>query len=45
MTLRAITYTEAIDILQKSDKKFEYPIKWGSDLQTRARKVYNGGSI
>ena len=29
-----ITYTEAIDILQKSDKKFEYPIKWGSDLQT-----------
>jgi len=29
-----ITYTEAIDILQKSDKKFEYPLEWGNDLQT-----------
>ena len=29
-----ITYTEAIDILQKSDKKFDYPVEWGSDLQT-----------
>jgi len=29
-----LTYTEAIDILKKSDKKFEYPIEWGSDLQT-----------
>ncbi len=28
------TYTEAIDILQKSGEKFEYPISWGSDLQT-----------
>ena len=28
------TYTEAIDILQKSGEKFEYPIDWGSDLQT-----------
>ena len=27
------TYTEAIEILQKSDKKFEYPVKWGSDVQ------------
>jgi asparaginyl-tRNA synthetase len=29
-----ITYTEAIDILQNSDKKFDYPVEWGSDLQT-----------
>jgi asparaginyl-tRNA synthetase len=29
-----ITYTEAIDILVKSEKKFEYPVKWGIDLQT-----------
>ena len=28
------TYTDAIDILQKSGEKFEYPIAWGSDLQT-----------
>jgi asparaginyl-tRNA synthetase len=29
-----LTYTEAIAILEKSDKKFEYPVKWGIDLQT-----------
>ena len=29
-----ITYTEAIDILSKSGAKFEYPVKWGLDLQT-----------
>ena len=29
-----VTYTEAIDILEKADKKFEYPVKWGIDLQT-----------
>ena len=29
-----ITYTEAVEILQKADKKFEYPIEWGIDLQT-----------
>ncbi len=29
-----ITYTEAIDILEKADVKFEYPVKWGSDIQT-----------
>ena len=28
------SYTDAIDILQKSGEKFEYPIGWGSDLQT-----------
>ncbi len=29
-----ITYTEAIDILKKSDKEFKYPVEWGIDLQT-----------
>ena len=29
-----ITYTEAVDILQKSGKKFEYPVEWGLELQT-----------
>ena len=29
-----LTYTEAIEILEKTDKKFEYPVKWGIDLQT-----------
>ncbi len=31
---KRVTYTEAIDLLQKSGQKFEYPIDWGSDLQT-----------
>ena len=29
-----ITYTEAVEILQKSGKKFEYPVEWGLELQT-----------
>jgi len=29
-----VTYTEAVDILEKSGEKFEYPVKWGIDLQT-----------
>lgn len=29
-----VTYTEAIEILQKSEEKFEYPVEWGIDLQT-----------
>ncbi len=29
-----ITYTEAIETLEKSGEKFEYPVKWGIDLQT-----------
>jgi asparaginyl-tRNA synthetase len=27
-------YTEAITILEKSKQKFEYPVKWGMDLQS-----------
>ncbi|MBN2724711.1 MAG: asparagine--tRNA ligase [Deltaproteobacteria bacterium] len=29
-----ITYTEAIEILEKSGEKFEYPPSWGIDLQS-----------
>lgn len=29
-----ITYTEAVDILKKSGKEFQYPVEWGIDLQT-----------
>lgn len=29
-----ITYTEAVEILQKSGKEFQYPVEWGIDLQT-----------
>jgi asparaginyl-tRNA synthetase len=29
-----LTYTEAIEILQKTDKAFEYPVSWGLDLQS-----------
>ena len=29
-----ISYTEAVEILEKSGRKFDYPVKWGIDLQT-----------
>ncbi len=40
-----ITYTEAIDKLQKSGQNFEYPTEWGVNLQTEherylSEKVY-----
>ncbi|AVP55696.1 asparagine--tRNA ligase [Clostridium tetani] len=31
---KRITYTEAVDLLQKSGEKFQYPVEWGIDLQT-----------
>lgn len=31
---RRVTYTEAVDILKKADRKFEYSVEWGIDLQT-----------
>ncbi len=30
---KRLTYTDAIDVLTKSDKKFEFPVSWGTDLQ------------
>lgn len=29
-----ITYTEAVDLLLKAGKKFEFPVSWGIDLQS-----------
>ena len=29
-----VTYTEAVELLQKSGKEFDYPVSWGVDLQT-----------
>jgi len=31
---RRLTYTEGIELLKQSGKKFEYPVEWGIDLQT-----------
>ncbi len=41
-----VDYTDAIEILKKADVKFEYPVEWGSDLQSEheryiTEKVYN----
>jgi len=40
------SYTEAVEILQKADRKFEFPVTWGADLQKEHEKylcdeVYN----
>lgn len=40
-----ITYTEAVEILQEHNDKFQYPVSWGTDLQTEherylTEKVY-----
>ena len=42
-----ITYTQAVDILLKCDKKFEFPVSWGADLQSEHERyltetVFNG---
>ncbi len=29
-----VSYTEAVELLKKSGKEFEYPVEWGCDLQT-----------
>jgi asparaginyl-tRNA synthetase len=29
-----VTYTEAVELLEKENSNFDYPVKWGSDLQT-----------
>lgn len=33
-----MTYTEAIELLKKADKDFQYPVEWGCDLQTEHEK-------
>lgn len=29
-----VSYTEAVELLKKADKEFEYAVEWGCDLQT-----------
>ncbi len=31
---RRLTYTEAVEVLLKSGRAFEYPVRWGGDLQS-----------
>ncbi len=42
-------YTDAVDILVKSNKKFEFPVKWGLDLQSEHERFlteeYVGGPM
>ena len=33
-----ITYTDAIELLKKNNDKFDYPIEWGSDIQTERER-------
>ncbi len=42
-----ISYTEAVEMLQKSDHPFEFPVEWGHDLQSEherylTEKIFNG---
>ncbi|KAI5083244.1 hypothetical protein GOP47_0002987 [Adiantum capillus-veneris] len=44
---RQITYTDAVDILLKAKTNFEFPVKWGCDLQSEherylTEKVFKG---
>ena len=45
--IERITYTEAVELLQKSSRKFEYDVEWGIDLQSEherylCEEVFNG---
>ena len=37
-----VTYTEAVDLLLKSGKEFQYPVEWGIDLQTEHERYLTG---
>ena len=44
---RTISYTEAVEQLQKSGQSFEFPVEWGHDLQSEherylTEKIFNG---
>ncbi len=45
-----LTYTEAVERLKSSGEKFQYPVEWGTDLQSEherwlTEKVFNGPVI
>ncbi|MBD2260380.1 asparagine--tRNA ligase [Pseudanabaena sp. FACHB-2040] len=33
-TFERVTYTEAVRLLEKADRQFEFPVEWGIDLQS-----------
>ncbi len=33
-TFERLPYTEAVEILQRAKRKFEFPVEWGADLQS-----------
>jgi len=42
-----LSYTEAVELLQKAKVRFAFPVKWGSDLQSEherylTEKEFNG---
>ena len=37
-TYERITYTEAIEILEKAEQNWEFPVEWGVDLQSEHEK-------
>jgi asparaginyl-tRNA synthetase len=44
---KTLTYTEGIKLLEKAKVKFEFPVAWGSDIQSEherylCEKVFNG---
>jgi asparaginyl-tRNA synthetase len=45
-----VSYTDAVNELIKNNAKFDYPVKWGSDLQTEHERfitevIFNGPTI
>ena len=38
-----VTYTAAVELLQKSGKEFDYPVSWGVDLQTEHERYLTEG--
>ncbi|MFP4551228.1 MAG: asparagine--tRNA ligase [Spirochaetales bacterium] len=49
-SFKRVTYTEAVEALEKSGRGFEYPVRWGKDLQSEHEKflteeVYQGPVI
>ncbi len=40
-----ITYTEAVDLLEKSGEKFEFPVAWGLDLQSEQERYLTESRI
>ena len=45
-----VTYTEAIGLLQKSGKAFEFPVQWGMDMQSEherflAEELFKGSVV